>query len=318
MNDAVPFVLDTDMGADDFMALSLLLRCSGVDLRAVTVTGTGLSHARSGARSALDILALGGRPDVEVGEGSHAPLEGDRQFPASWRKSTDERFGIQLPRNPRDPSTKSAVELLTSTILASARKPVLVAIGPLTNVAQALLETPRLAHQVEAIWIMGGAVDVPGNVHATDPTLPNTVAEWNFYIDPKAADVVLRSGASISLVPLDLTNQAPVTPDFLRRIEGAAASPLARFVVDVLKAQEPAIDAGQYSFWDPLAAGLAVQPSLAGYSRESLGVRTDPGPTTLGAVKRLGPDTTTRYGDTLTEGNFEAFQDFFVATLNRR
>ena len=84
----------------------------------------------------------------------------------------------------------------------------LLATGPLTNVAEALGRDPSLAGRLEMVYAMGGAVSVGGNVR-----LPGTggKAEWNFFVDPRAARVVLSSGVPVTLVPLDATNRAPVT-----------------------------------------------------------------------------------------------------------
>ena len=66
---------------------------------------------------------------------------------------------------------------------------------------------------------MGGALEVPGNVHAYCPQLPNKTAEWNFYIDPTSTAEVIESGTPVTLVPLDATNAVPVTPDFVNRLK---------------------------------------------------------------------------------------------------
>jgi inosine-uridine nucleoside N-ribohydrolase len=96
---------------------------------------------------------------------------------------------------------------------------------------------------------MGGALAVPGNA-------PGGRAEWNLAADPAAASAVLGSGAPITLVPLDATQQVPIARSFYEGLRAARHTPIARFVFDVLTRQRDAIDAGEVFFWDPLAAAV--------------------------------------------------------------
>jgi inosine-uridine nucleoside N-ribohydrolase len=104
------------------------------------------------------------------------------------------------------------------------------------------------------------------------------VAEWNVYIDPHAAAAVLRSGAPVTLVPLDATNHARVTLDFVHRLGERRSTPAADFAYRVLEGGRDTIAAGEYYFWDPLAAGIALDESLADIEELSLTVVEDEGP----------------------------------------
>jgi len=125
---------------------------------------------------------------------------------------------------------------------------------------------------------MGGAVEVPGNVGASGVGLENTAAEWNLYVDPHAANLVLQAGAPVTLVPLDATRQAPITPDFYRRLERDRATPEADFVYAVLTEQIDFINSGGYFFWDPLAAAILTDESLAAFDSRPLSVVETEGP----------------------------------------
>ncbi|MBN1584365.1 MAG: nucleoside hydrolase, partial [Anaerolineae bacterium] len=138
----------------------------------------------------------------------------------------------------------------------------LVVLGPLTNVAETLAADPALAQEIAAITVMGGAVNVAGNVGSSSD-IENEVAEWNIYADPYAAAEVFRSEAAITLVPLDATNDVPLTMDFYRRLERDRTTSVAEFVYRVLTAQEASIRSGGYYFWDPLAAAIAADASLS-------------------------------------------------------
>ncbi len=259
--DAQPIVIDTDMAADDWLAILYLLGRSDVDVQAITVTGTGEAHCSAGTRNALNLVALAGRPEIPVACGREAPLEGDHAFPAEWRERVDDLLGLTLPENGRETSGESAVELLARIIRESPQKVHLVTLGPLTNVGEVLEVEPGLAMNIEMITVMGGAVKVAGNVGESS-NIENEVAEWNIYVDPRAAAEVFGSGAPLTLVPLDATNHVPLSLEFYRRLEKDRTTSVAEFVYRVVAAQGDFVRSGTYYFWDPLAAAIATEEEL--------------------------------------------------------
>ncbi len=281
--DAQPVVIDTDMAPDDWLAILYLLGRSDVDVQAITVTGAGEAHCSAGTRNALNLVALAGRPEIPVACGRKAPLEGDHAFPTEWRERVDDLLGLTLPENSRETSSESTVELLTRIIQGSPQKVHLITLGPLTNVGEVLEAEPGLVMNLEMITVMGGAVEVAGNVGSSS-NIENEVAGWNFYVDPRAAAEVFGSGAPITLVPLDATNYAPVTMEFYRRLERDRTTSVAEFVYRVLEAQlvdfglvfpdaqdtEENVRSGWYYFWDPLAATIATEEGSATFREISL------------------------------------------------
>ena len=259
--DAQPFVIDTDMAADDWLAILYLLGRSDVDVKAITVTGAGEAHCAAGTRNALNLAALAGRPEIPVACGREAPLEGDHAFPREWRQRVDDLLGLTLPENSTETSGESAVALLTSILQRSPHKVHLIALGPLTNVGELLEAEPGLVMNLEMITVMGGAVAVAGNVGSSS-NIENEAAEWNIYVDPRAAALVFGSGAPITLVPLDATNDVPLTMAFYRSLESDRTTSVAEFVYRVLAAQEENVRSGWYYFWDPLAATIATEEGL--------------------------------------------------------
>jgi pyrimidine-specific ribonucleoside hydrolase len=265
-----PVVIDTDMGQDDMMALLYLLQRPDVRVEAITVSGTGLAHCDPGVEIALSLLDVAGaRQDLPVSCGPEEPLPGDYPFPGafptSWRVATDDAYGIDLPDTDREPSPTPAPGLLR-TAIRDAHAPVeLLALGPLTNVALALRDDPGLVEELAGITIMGGALDVPGNV------IRNEVAEFNVWVDPVAAREVIASGASVTLVPLDATNRAPVTPFFADALAGHHTTPEAEIVQSLFEAQ-PFLLSGVYYFWDPLSAAILVEPDLATFEHRTVAV----------------------------------------------
>ena len=135
----------------------------------------------------------------------------------------------------------------------------IVALGPLTNLAEALLATPSLADKIARIVIMGGTLRVAGNIREVNPRIENSFAEWNIFCDPYAADVVFQSGAPITLVPLDATNQAPLSDAFVQRLASGPATPASQFVLRAIRRIQPMLRGQMFYLWDPLAAVVAVQ-----------------------------------------------------------
>ena len=256
-------IIDTDMAADDWMAILYMLKRPDIHIEAITVTGAGEAHCEPGVRNALHLVALAGHADIPVSCGREAPLQGDHTFPSDWRMNVDAFAGLTLPQNSASPSSQSAVELLTTTIQSASDKVTILTLGPLTNLAEAVQAAPKLKDQVEMVYIMGGAVDVPGNVGISGAGISNTSAEWNMYCDPYAAGLVFKSGVPITLVPLDATNHVQVTGKFYDQIKDDHRTPEATFVFDVLSTYRGFIQSGGYYFWDPLAAAILTDNSLA-------------------------------------------------------
>ena len=220
-----PVLIDTDMAGDDWMAILYLLNRPEVSVTAITVSGTGEAHCFPGINHAMSLAALAGQPEIPVSCGRTTPLQGEHAFPPGWRANVDALAGLTLQSNPASPAAQPAAELLTTTIQSLPGKVTILTLGPLTNLAEALQSAPEIKDKIEMVYIMGGAVDVPGNVGTSGAGIDNSVAEWNIYIDPRAAAIVLQSGAPVTLVPLDATNHAPITQKFYERLKEDRKSP---------------------------------------------------------------------------------------------
>ena len=275
---AQPVLIDTDMAIDDWMAILYLLQLPDVDVRAITVTGAGEAHCRPGVQNALDLVALAGRPEIPVTCGRETPLEGDRVFPQSWRDNVDSLASVSIPSNSNQPVKQDAVELIASTVRDKPGELLILALGPLTNLAEAFLSDSSLAGEIEQLYIMGGAFSVQGNVHVV-PELPsdNEAAEWNIYVDPKAAAIVVASGAPITFVPLDASNQVLLDEAFYDRLGRYRTTPEAEFVYRVLTKSIDFVRSGKYFFWDPLTAAIAVDESLGNFETKPVIVITEEG-----------------------------------------
>ena len=157
-------VIDSDMGGNSVMAILYLLQAEGVDVKAITLAGDGEAHCQPGMRTALGLLALTGDNDIPVACGREKPLKGEITFPQFLREGADNLAEtLDLPAG-GEPSKMNAVELLSSAIEAAPHKATILAEGPLTNLAEALQAKPDLVEKIEMVYIMGGALEVPGNV----------------------------------------------------------------------------------------------------------------------------------------------------------
>ena len=301
-----PLVVDTDLASDDLVALAFLLSSPRADIRAITVSGTGEVRCPAGLEVVRGLLTLTGDDDIPVACGRSTPLAGDHEFPADWRDSADDGWGVGLPSAESPGTELSTTELLADTLADG--DTTLLALGPLTNVAQAFRDRPSLPGRLDSVVVMGGAVDVPGNVFLGEDASPR--AEWNVYVDPVAAAEVLGSAAPLTLVGLDATNQAPITDDFVERLEDTAASDTAQLVTELLVGN-PLVASGEASFWDPLTAAVALEPELVTTEAATMSVVTEEGPDSGRTVR--DPDG---WEVTVATGaDREALEELLISTL---
>jgi pyrimidine-specific ribonucleoside hydrolase len=199
-------------------------------------------------------------------------------------------------------------------IIQNSPQPIhLLVLGPLTNVAEAISDNPTIVDNIAMITVMGGAVRVPGNVGVSSQ-IENDVAEWNIYVDPSAAAQVFRSGAPITLIPLDATSQVPVSLKFYNRMKSDRTTSVAEFVFRVLAAQEDYVRSGVYYFWDPLAAAAIRGEDLFSFQELSLEVVVTEGPQS-GWTRESETGSPVRVAMTADR---ERFDDLFLDVLNGR
>ena len=198
-------IIDTDPGADDVLALIMALNADGAGdmeiLALTTVEGNArLEHTTANALRLLDYM---GRGEIPVYAGESTPLEGE--FHHAYEVHGDEGLTVRLPDTELMPAGENAVDFIVETALATPGEVTLFALGPLTNVARALTQEPRLKDALKRVYIMGGQGDGPGNV--------TPYAEFNIWDDPFAANVVFSSGAPVTLLGLNISHQTSVAPD---------------------------------------------------------------------------------------------------------
>ena len=198
-----PLILDCDPGHDDAIALLLALASPEIDLVGVT-TVHGNQTLEKTTDNALRVLALVGREDVPVAAGADRPLVRELHVAAHVHGESG-LDGPVLPERASEPVAQHAVDFLVEHVTPET---VLVPVGPLTNVALALDRGIRPAR----IVLMGGAI-AEGNM--------TPAAEFNIWADPEAAARVFASGLDVTMIGLDVTHAALLTPAWAERFRGA-------------------------------------------------------------------------------------------------
>jgi purine nucleosidase len=225
----IPVIIDTDPGQDDALAILLALAAPDrLDLLGITTVAGNVGLDLTTA-NALRILEAAGRTDVPVYPGASQPLL-RKLCTAEYICGPDGLEGAGLPPPTIAPRDRHAVPFITEILRkAPDRSITLCPIGPLTNLALVFAQEPALAAKVERIVVMGGARDM-GNI--------TPAAEFNFYVDPHAAQIVLESGAPIVLFGLHATHQAVCTVEHVARIS-ALDTPAARAVAGMTGRPRP-------------------------------------------------------------------------------
>jgi len=204
-------ILDCDPGQDDAVAILLALASTDdIDLLGITTVAGNvpLSLTESNARR---ICELAGRPDINVFAGASQPLM-RKLVTAEWIHGKTGLDGADLPDPVMPLQQAHAVSFIVEACMAAADNSITICpIGPMTNIALALMKSPQIAVKINEIVCMGGAVRELGN---TTPA-----AEFNIYVDPHAAKVVLDSGIPFVMMPLDVTHKALVTPERLQNFK---------------------------------------------------------------------------------------------------
>jgi len=210
--------------------------------------------------NSLRVLELLHRADVPVALGCERPLVG-KLFDAAHVHGNDGLGGSDLPA----PRTAASAEHAADQIARLARERpgevTLVALGPLTNVAVALLREPRLPELLSELVVMGGAFAHPGNMTA--------LAEFNIWVDPDAGRSVLEAPFRTTIVPLDATMQTLLTDDHLHSLpEGPIGHFVRSLTGDYLAVYERRHGRRAAAMHDPLATAIAIDRSLIAESRD--------------------------------------------------
>jgi inosine-uridine nucleoside N-ribohydrolase len=277
-------ILDVDTGVDDALALCLACLSPGCRVELITTVAGNASADRTTANTLLVLERLGLKDPPPVARGAGRPLT--RELFCAPEVHGDDGLGGAsrlYPAPKLKPIQEPAWEALTKAVSSRPGELTLVATGPLTNLAKALQERATFLEELESLVVMGGAIQERGNV--------TEHAEFNIYVDPEAAKLVLESSSPLTLVPLDVTHQAILT-----RQELASWKREGRKLIEFLEAVADSTMSfhlevcgfdGLY-LHDPLAVAVALDPSLIETRRARLEVDTSEA--RRGKVKALWAD----------------------------
>lgn len=253
---ARPVILDTDPGIDDALAILLAIASPEVALHGVSVTG-GNCPLAAGWQNARDVLALAQHTHIPALAGVALPLLRPAFTAAETHGASGLGYAV-LPPSSAPVATEHGVDFVIRTIMAHPGEVTLVPVAPLTNIAMAIRKAPEIVTAVRQVIIMGGAVRADGNT--------TSLAEFNFFVDPHAAHIVLTSGMPITLVPWDITVDVMLFQhhiDRLMRID----SPVSRFIAAAtrfyMEFHLASFGVAGCAINDPVALALAFMPELA-------------------------------------------------------
>ena len=257
------FIIDTDPGVDDAIAILMALAAPSVDVAGLTVVGGNVPHAR-GLRNALALLDFVGRSDVPVFRGSSRPLVG--RFAHAQHFHGSSGITRRLPKPTSLPASQPAVDFLANQITIHPGQTRLVAIGPLTNLARLERRWPGVLAQTASLVVMGGAVDTPGNI--------TPQAEFNFYCDPLAAKDVLATGVPLTLVDLAACRQVTLSRE--KALNLTATNPLGKLAVEIVQNWFNADERRESMlFYDQIALAAALCHGIMTTRQVTLSIETE-------------------------------------------
>jgi len=306
-------IIDTDPGQDDAIAILFALAASDrLDVRAIT-TVAGNVPLRLTSKNARIVLGWANRTDVPVYAGCSRPLVREL-LTAEDIHGKSGLDGVPL-EEPKVELTKGHAVCFLINALAGAPKEsvTLCLIGPMTNLATALVQDPGIKRGIKEIVLMGGAYYARGNV--------TPVAEFNVYVDPHAAAIVFGSGIPIVVLPLDVTHKALSTKARVKRIEGLgnrAGRLIAAILVSHARRELKKLGSQDGSLHDPCVVAYLLEPSLFSGRHVNVAIETQ-GEFTLGETVVDWYKTTLRPPNAfwINEIDADGFYSLLTETVSR-
>lgn len=263
-------IVDTDPGQDDAIALLFALAADDrLDLLAITAVAGNVPLDLT-SRNARIVRGWANRREVPVYAGCHQPIAREL-ITAEHVHGRTGLDGVPLPEPQGELASGHAVDFLIKTLAAApAGSVTLCSIGPLTNIATALMQAPHLKTAIEEIVMMGGAYFKRGNV--------TPVAEFNVYADPHAAAVIFQSGVPVTVLPLDVTYKALATPSRIERLK-KLGNQAGKLIAQILASHERhdiekfGLEGGPLH--DPCVIGYVLDSSLFSGKRVNVAIETE-------------------------------------------
>jgi purine nucleosidase len=249
-------IIDTDPGQDDAVALLAALASPELEVVAITTVAGNVPLPLT-SRNARMMVELAGRTDVPVYAGCSRPMVRDL-YTAEYVHGPTGIDGADMPEPAVALALGHAVDVLVETVMAAAPGELtLCTLGPLTNVAMAMVKEPQLGDRLAGLVMMGGGFFEGGNV--------TPAAEFNIYVDPHAAHVVFTSGVPITMLPLDVTHEALTSDARIQRFRdlGTRAGDVVAGMLDFFdRYDEAKYGTDGAPLHDPCVIAYLLEPAL--------------------------------------------------------
>lgn len=261
-------ILDCDPGHDDALAMTMAVASPEIDLLAVT-TSAGNQTPDKTLNNALRMLTLLHREDIPVAQGNQTPLVKPLETAPEVHGKTG-LDGADLPDPGFAPQPLPAIELIAKTLRESTEKVTLVVTGPMTNAALFLRVYPDLAREkINQIVFMGGAMGL-GNWRPS--------VEFNIFVDPEAAKIVMNFGLPLVMAPLNVTHQAQILKSEIKQIE-KIANPVGQAFYGLLSFFEQYHENPKWGFkgaplHDPCTIAWLIEPGMFTTDKMNVDVET--------------------------------------------
>ena len=250
-----PIILDVDMGVDDALAIMLALQSPEVELLGIS-TVFGNVPLNQATRNALQVLELMGRDEIPVYVGAGEPLV--RKLVHAAAVHGESGLGDAVLPDPEMLPAGNALDFLIEGIQARPGEVIVVATGPLTNLALAEKKQPGILDQARRVLVMGGALAEAGNI--------TPVSEFNSFADPHAFHQLIKAETNMSLIPLDVTHQLGLAAETIEARLAGRDDAIARFIREstrtVIAFEQEHYNYAGVHLHDPAAVALGIDSSL--------------------------------------------------------
>ena len=250
-----PIILDVDMGVDDALAIMLALQSPEVELLGIS-TVFGNVPLNQATRNALQVLELMGRDEIPVYVGAGEPLV--RKLVHAAAVHGESGLGDAVLPDPEMLPAGNALDFLIEGIQARPSEVIVVATGPLTNLALVEKKQPGILDQARRVLVMGGALAEAGNI--------TPVSEFNSFADPHAFHQLIQAETNMSLIPLDVTHQLGLAAETIEARLAGRDDAIARFIREstrtVIAFEQEHYNYAGVHLHDPAAVALGIDSSL--------------------------------------------------------
>ena len=307
---AQKIIIDTDPGQDDAVAILLAL-ASPDEIEVLGITAVAgnvpLSLTEKNARI---VCELAGRPDIPVYAGCDRPLK-RKLVTAEHVHGKTGLDGPELPEPKIKLQEKHGVDFIIDTILQEPENSIsLCPLGPLTNIASAILKQPKIVSRIKKIVLMGGAYFEVGNI--------TPAAEFNIFVDPDAAKIVFEAGIDMVVMPLDVTHKALVTEkrnEAFRQLKSPVGIAVAEMTDFFERFDKEKYGSSGAPLHDPCVTAYLIDPKI--FSGKNINVEIETkSELTLGMTVADWWGVTDRKANTFFVGNLDS--DKFFSLLTER